>query len=133
MADQIFHDVDLIAPDGGLEELLARGHPVAVALYGVDLAVVAHHAEGLAERPCREGVCGETLVVEADRRFEIRIAEIVIERAQCGGHGEGLVGDEAVGKSRHVEAVDFLGGVLDFASAEVELALEIEGVHPLGL
>ena len=132
MADEVFDDIDLIAPDRGFEELLAGGHPVAVALDGVDLAIVAHHAEGLAERPCGEGVGGETLVVEADRGLEIRVAEIVVERAQGGGHGERLVGDEAVGKGRHVKAVDLLGCVLDFAPAEVELPLEFQFLHPLG-
>ena len=132
MADQVFHQVDVVAPDRRCEKLLARSHPVAVALDGVDFAVVAHHPERLAERPRREGVGGETLVIKRDRDFKVRIVQVQVESAQGGRHRQRLVGNQAAGERRHVEALDLLGAVLDLAAAEVELALELVGIHPGG-
>ena len=125
LVHQVVEQRDVIAPDLALEELLAGGHPVAVAFHGVDLAVVAHHPERLAERPGGEGVGRESLVVEGDRGLEIRVLEIAVEGAQGGRHGETLVGDQAARERRHVETVQALGLALDAAAAEEKLAFEV--------
>ena len=90
LVHQVVQQRDVVAPDLALEELLAGGHPVAVAFHGVDLPVGAHHPERLAERPGGEGVGRETLVVERDRGLEIRVLEVAVERAQRGRHREAL-------------------------------------------
>ena len=72
-------------PNRRAKELLARGHPVAVAFDGVDLAVVAHHAERLTQRPSGESIGRKPLVVECDGDFVVGIAEIQIECPQRSG------------------------------------------------
>ncbi len=89
---------------------------------------MAHHAERLSERPCGEGVGGKALVIKRDCDLIIRIVEVMIERTEGGGHGERLVGNQAAGEGWHVEAVDFLGAVLDFPAAKVKLALVVVGI-----
>ena len=131
MTHQVFHPFDIVTPDFRGEEFLAGCHPVAVALDGVDFAVVAHHPERLSKRPSGEGVGREALVIERNGYLVIRIGEIQIECAQRGWHGKRLVGNQATGKRRHVEAVDFLGALFDFAAAEVKLTLKMIGIHRL--
>ena len=46
--NQVLH---LLAPDGGGELGLSRGHPVAVSEKRVDLAVVRDESEGLGKLP----------------------------------------------------------------------------------
>mmetsp|Transcript_21078 Transcript_21078/g.39507 ORF Transcript_21078/g.39507 Transcript_21078/m.39507 type:complete len:1048 (-) Transcript_21078:533-3676(-) len=51
-------------------------HPVLVAAEGVDLSVVAHHADGLGALPGGEGVGGEARVNEGEVRLERGIPEV---------------------------------------------------------
>ncbi len=129
MAHQVFHQFDVIAPDRGSEEFFAGGHPVPVAFDGVDFAVVAHHPEGLTERPCREGIGRKALVVEGNGDFVVRILEIAIKCAQRRWHRQSFVGKQAAGKRRDVKAVNLFRPVFDLPAAKVELALEKIGIH----
>jgi len=65
-------------------------------------------------------------VVERDGGGEVGVAQVVVEFPQGGGHGERLVGEEAVGESGEVDAAEFFGAeaVFDAAAGEVETALE---------
>ena len=74
-----------VAEDVGLQLALARAHPVAVALHGVDLAVVRDHAERLGERPGREGVGGVARVHERELRGEALVARGRGRTARAGG------------------------------------------------
>ncbi len=56
---------DVFAPEVGLEFIFAGGDPVAVALDGVDFAVVGEHAEGVGKGPGGEGVGGVALVEDS--------------------------------------------------------------------
>ena len=61
---EVFDEINVIAPEFGAEEFLARSHPITVTSNSVDFAVVAHHAERLTEGPRWEGIGGEALVVK---------------------------------------------------------------------
>src|SRR5438874_8091069 len=45
---------------------------------GVDLAVVADHAERVRQVPGREGVRGETLVHQRERGFDARVLQVLV-------------------------------------------------------
>ena len=89
-------------------ELGATGHgPVAVAGDGVDLAVVGEEAEGLGQRPLRQGVGGEALVEHADRGLQALVAQVRIERREIARHHQAFVDDGLVR-----EAADVVVGVV---------------------
>ncbi len=106
--------------------VLARVHPVDVSGHGVDLAVVAEHAEGLGALPGWSGVGGEALVEDAKRDLQLRIGEVRIEAGQLIGRAERLVGHGAEGERGYVQArllaLDALAGAkrceLDLVVAE---------------
>ena len=70
---------------------LARVHPVRVAGDRVDLAVVTEHPERLRALPRRRGVRRVPLVEHDERRLDVGIEEIGIERGQPVRGGERLV------------------------------------------
>src|ERR671927_67546 len=59
--------------EAGTEPRLVALHPVDVAAQRVDLAVMGEDAEGLRERPGREGVGRVALVVDGEARHEARV------------------------------------------------------------
>jgi len=67
------------------------GHPVQVAAQGIDLAVVADHAEGLREIPGREGVGRETLVHQRQSAGKAFVAQILVVVADLVGQKHALV------------------------------------------
>ena len=76
----------------GRLEFMAAGHrPVAVALNGVDLAVMGQVTERLRQPPLRPGVGGETLMEHTQRRLQPLIIQIPIEHRQVGGHHQAFV------------------------------------------
>ncbi|EHJ61206.1 hypothetical protein NSU_1794 [Novosphingobium pentaromativorans US6-1] len=101
--DQRPHLVEVGAEQLGFHGAAARVHPVHVAANRVDLAVVRHEAERVCQLPAREGVGREALVHEAERGDEVRIAQVVVERADLGGEQQALVDDRAAREARHVE------------------------------
>ena len=133
--DDRLEQVDVRAPEVRRKLRLAGTHPVAVALDGVDLAVVAEHAEGLPERPRREGVRAVTLVVDAQRRLVGRVGEVAVEVFQRRGNQQPLVDDDPARHRRDVEILDLVGGgaLLDLVAGEEQLALVLVRAHAPGL
>ena len=74
---------------------LARRHPVEVAAQRVDLAVMGDHAVGVSELPRREGVGGEALMHERERRGEARVMQVGIIAAELIGEEHALVDERA--------------------------------------
>ena len=84
---------------------LAGGHPVDVAANGVDLPVVANHPIGMSQWPGGEGVGGEALMDERQRRFEPRMVQVAIIGAKLIGQEHALVDDGAARQRHDVEIV----------------------------
>jgi hypothetical protein len=80
----------------------ARLHPVVVALDGVDFAVVRHVAVRVRQRPFGEGVGGEALVHQAQRRDAARILQVEVIGADLVGQQQPLVDHRAAGHAGHV-------------------------------
>jgi hypothetical protein len=114
--------------------LLARAHPVVIAAYGVDLAVVRDHAERVGKLPGRESVGRETLVNQSQRRDTARIQEVGVVLTHLSRQQQALVDD---GPRRHRRLVELLAvlqpqrlnGVGGATANGVELALEGVGNH----
>ena len=115
-AHEILEEINIASPDVRLEEFFTGGHPVSVASHGVDFAIVAHHAEGLSERPSRESVGGETLVVERDPCLEIGVLQVTVERSEGRRHCKALVADKSSGKGRDIEVCYVLKLLFDLAA-----------------
>ena len=81
----------------------ARIHPVDVAAHGVDLAVMGDEAVGMRQLPGREGVGGEALMHQRQRRCGQRIAQVVVEAADLRRQQQALVDHRARREGRHVE------------------------------
>mmetsp|Transcript_18872 Transcript_18872/g.47860 ORF Transcript_18872/g.47860 Transcript_18872/m.47860 type:complete len:1344 (-) Transcript_18872:168-4199(-) len=122
-------------PDGVLELVLARRHPVEVALQRVDLAVVAQHAEGLRQGPLGGGVGGEAAVVDGERGLKQRVAQVLEEGAHHHRAEHALVDDGAAGQRAGVEVKRLvsrhaLGALLLHQAAHDEqLALQLIAHH----
>ena len=84
-----------VAEQLGLELALAGAHPVAVALDGVDLAVVRDHPERLRERPRREGVGRVARVHERELGGEALVGQVGVERLELQGGDHALVDEGA--------------------------------------
>ena len=100
---------------------LAGAHPVAVALHGVDLAVVGDHAERLGERPGREGVGRVARVHERELRREPLVGEVRVERLQLQRRDHALVDEGAGRQRREVDAELVLGALAQPEGLAVEL------------
>ena len=87
----------------GLEQALARVHPVDVSVQRVDLAVVAEEAERLGEVPRRERVRAVALVDEREAADELRVGQVRVERLDLVRDEEPLVDHRAARQARHVE------------------------------
>jgi hypothetical protein len=86
-----------------LEQGSARFGPVAVALDGIDLAVVGEQPERLCQGPARHRVRGEALVEHADGRAQALVRQVVVEARQVHGHHQALVGDDPRRQAADVE------------------------------
>ena len=110
----------------GGPRLVAR-HPVLVAAYRVDLAVVGEHSEGLRQAPGGEGVSRIALVEDREARHEALVQQVRIERRELLGQEHPLV-DERAGRERaDVEAADVVVQdlLLDAPADDVEVDLEL--------
>ena len=87
--------LDVVAEKRGREHVLAREHPVHVALQRVDLAVVAEVAERVRELPGGEGVGREALVHQAQRAHRVVIRELVVEVRDLRRQQQPFVDDDA--------------------------------------
>ncbi len=113
----------------GGELVLARDRPVAVALHGVDFAVVGEEAERLRQAPLREGVGGESLVEHADRGRQFRALQVRVEHRQVGRHHQALVGDYVRRQAGHVEHRVIVHLDLGPAAHHKQRALEVGRAH----
>ena len=109
--------------------VFAGAHPVDVAAQGVDLAVVRDHAERMRQIPGREGVGGEALVGQCERRNCTLVLQIQIVSTHLIGQQHTLVHHGATGHRRHVEhlavgQLECLDAVADRLAQDVELALQ---------
>ena len=121
---------DVGAEQRGRHRGLARRHPVDVAAHGVDLAVVADEAVGVREPPGREGVGGEALMHQRQRRGEIGVVQVGIIGAELPRQEHTLVDEGAAAHRDDVEVRRLAGeGGIDPGRAhladDVELALEL--------
>ena len=108
---------------------LARVHPVRVAGDRVDLAVVTQHPERLRALPRRRGVRGVPLVEHDERRLDVGIEEVGIERGQPVRGGERLVRDGREAAGRDVDiAIRCARERVDAAPCPVRALLRTRGV-----
>ena len=92
-----------VAPERlGFQLGLARGHGVAVAAQGVDLAVVRQHAERLRQRPGGERVRRIALVHHRHRADHARVRQVRIELRHLRGDHHALVDQRAAREARRV-------------------------------
>ena len=61
------------AQDSRAHDAFTGAHPVEVTLDGIDLAVMSDHPVRMRQRPFREGIRGETLMHQSQRRNETRV------------------------------------------------------------
>ena len=126
--------LQVIAEQRGLQQGLARVHPVHVAFERVDFAVVRDVAIRMRELPAGKSVGGEALVHEAERARHIRIRKLAVEIRNLRSEQQAFVDDGACRERRnvehavvlHVRGGDFRLGPL---ANNVELALEGVFVH----
>ena len=131
LADDRQHLLELVAENVGLQERLARLHPVDVAAQRVDFTVVGDVAVGMSERPGREGVRAEPLVHERERRLHGLVREVEEERRNLARRQHALVDQRSGRQADDVERLLRLGRepqgvhfVLDPLADHVQLALE---------
>ena len=89
---------EVLAEGVGGHHALGGEQAVAVADHGVDLAVVGDGAEGVRERPGREGVGRDARVDDRQLRGEPRIAQVEVELVELGGGEHPLVDHHAGGQ-----------------------------------
>ena len=89
---------------------------------------MTHHAEGLSERPGRDGVGREPLVVEGDAGLKIRVLKIAVKGAEGGGHGESLIANKTAGKGGDVKGCLGLELAFDFTADQEEESLKVIGI-----
>ncbi len=99
--------VQVVAQDLRLHGVAARRHPVDVAAQGIDLPVVADHAERMGQVPGGEGVGGEALVHQGQGGLETLVLQVLVVTADLAREQHALVGDGARGHGGHV-----VGGLL---------------------
>ncbi len=83
----------------GFHRPAPRVHPVDVAAHGVDLAVVGDEPVRVRQLPGREGVGGEALVHQRQRRLRQRVAQVLVEGADLVGQQQALVDHRAASRT----------------------------------
>ena len=89
-------------------------HPVIVAAYRVDFAIVRNHAERVRQVPLRKGVGGKTLMHQGQCRNAARILQVFVVDPDLIGKQQPFVHDRA---RRHGDCVIALG-VLQFQALD---------------
>ena len=100
----------------GLHQRLAGAHPVAVALHGVDLAVVREVAVRVGQRPRRERVGGEAAVHQRERGLDPLVGEVGEELGELRGGEHPLVDEGAARQRREVDRLAAASGVASSCS-----------------
>ncbi len=88
----------------GGHESTAAEHPILISTEGVDLAIVAHHANGLGAFPGGEGVGGESRVDEGQVSDEGGIFDVEVVFGNLFGGELAFVGDGLGREGVDVEA-----------------------------
>ena len=119
-------DVELV----GLDIVLARPHPVDVALDGVDLAVVDHVSVGVGEMPRAERVGRKAGVDQHERRVHPRVGEVGVVLGDLVALQETLVDQRFSVERADVEALVAVGvaladRLLDRSPSDVEPMVEL--------
>ncbi len=83
--------LEIIPQHGRLHHALTSAHPVEVALDGVDLAVMGHHAIGVCQWPFGKGVGREALVDQRQCRRDTRILQVPVILANLIGEQQAFV------------------------------------------
>ncbi len=112
--------LEVTRDDVGGQLALTGAHPVAVALDGVDLAVVGDHPVGVRERPRRERVGREARVHERELGGETRVREVGEERLELAGREHPLVDDRARAERGEVDLGLALGPLAQAEGEPVE-------------
>ena len=110
----------------------ARPRPAAVTGDGVDLAIMGQIAEGMGQRPPRQGVGGKALVEEADGRLQPVVGEVGEELRQVHRPAQPLVDDDQVGEADDIEVGVVDDALLDPPLDHVEAALQLLGAPAEG-
>ena len=97
------------------------GEPVAVALDGVDLAVVGQQTERLSQRPAREGVGGEAGVDDGDGGLHALVVQILEEVSELHGGEHALVRDGTGGQGGEVDAYLMLDALADAEGLAIQV------------
>ncbi len=105
----------------GAQAAFTGRQPVAVALDGVDLAVVGQQTERLGQRPARERVGGEAGVHDGDLRLHALVGQIHEEGLELHGGEHALVGDGACGKRGEVDAHLMFHALADAEGPAIEI------------
>ena len=105
----------------GADLALAGPHPVAVALDGVDLAVVRDQPVGVGQRPAREGVGREARVHQRQLGGEPLVGQVGEERLELAGREHALVDHGAGRQRREVDLGLVLGTLAQAEGDPVEL------------
>ena len=101
--DQRPHLVEIGPDQVGAHGAAPGVHPVDVAADRVDLAVMRHEPVRVRELPGREGVGGEALVHQRERRLRQRVAQVRVEAADLARQQQPLVDHGPGREGRHVE------------------------------
>ena len=133
------HDLlEVVAEHGAVQVRLARADPGDVPAQRVYLAVVDDVAVGVRALPRGGGVRRVARVDEGKRRLNRGIVQVDEEAAHLGRHEHALVNDGTRAHGAHIEDLALerrvrVGGALDRAAADVELALEVlAGLYAVG-
>ncbi len=113
--------LEVARDDVAAQHRLARAHPVAVALDGVDLAVVGDVSVGVRLGPGREGVGREPRVHQGQRRGEPLVRQVGVELLELRGGEHALVDEGARGQRRQVDVRLVLGALAQAERQPVEL------------
>ena len=97
------------------------GEPVAVALDGVDLAIVGQQTERLGQRPAREGVGGEAGVDDGDGGLHALVVQILEEVGELHGGEHALVRDGTGGQGCEVDAHLMLDALADAEGLAIQV------------
>ena len=119
----------IVSEQGGLQQRLARVHPVDVAPERVDLTVVRDIAIRMRPLPAWKRVGGETLMHQAQGAGHLGIGKLLVEIRDLRGQQQAFVNDGAARERRNVEYSGILnsrGGDLTLGALahHVEFALE---------
>ena len=121
----------VVAQNVGAQRLLARRHPVDVALQRVYLAVVDDVAVRMRQPPRAERVGREARVDERERRYHGFVPQVRVEVRELMRHYQPLIYERPRGQPAYVEVARLgevvaenrlLRALADYEEAQVELA-----------